>query len=77
MKGCHDIQLNDIRQNGLTASFTSGLYYKSFTIVIYDCNDSTIVIHDRNDSSLYYKTTILSYAPNWSVILIYDRKLRS
>jgi hypothetical protein len=22
---------------------TRGLYYKSFTIIIYDCNDSTIV----------------------------------
>ncbi len=28
---------------------TSGLYYKSLTIVIYDCNDSTIVINDHND----------------------------
>jgi hypothetical protein len=33
----------------------SGLYYKSFMIIIYD----------RNDSSLYYKTmiTIASFAP--------------
>jgi hypothetical protein len=36
---------------------TSGLYYKSFMIVIYDRNDSTIIIYDRNDSGLYYKTT--------------------
>jgi hypothetical protein len=28
----------------------SGLYYKSFTIVIYDCNDN----------ALYYKTTIIA-----------------
>jgi len=51
-------------------SKTSGLYNKSFMIVIYDCNDSTIVIHDhydstiiiydRNDSGLYYKTTIIA-----------------
>ncbi len=25
------------------AFLISGLYYKSFTIVIYDCNDSTII----------------------------------
>jgi hypothetical protein len=41
------------------------LYYKSFTIVIYDCNDSAIIIYDCNesaiiiydcnDSGLYYK----------------------
>jgi hypothetical protein len=31
-----------------------GLYYISFTIVIYDHNDSTIVIYNRNDSGLYY-----------------------
>ncbi len=35
-----------------------GLYCKSFTIVIYDRNDSTIVIYDHNDSGPYYKTTI-------------------
>jgi hypothetical protein len=29
---------------------TSGLYYKSFTIIIYD----------RNDNGLYYKTTIVA-----------------
>jgi hypothetical protein len=29
---------------------TSGLYYKSFTIIIYDCNDN----------GLYYKTTIVA-----------------
>jgi len=28
--------------------------------------------YDRNDSGQYYKTTIIAYAPNWSVI--YDRK---
>jgi len=35
---------------------TCGLYYKSFTIVIYDCNDS----------GQLYKTmiTTISYAPN-------------
>jgi len=37
---------------------TSGLYYKSFTIVIYN----------HNDSSQYYKTmiTIVSYAPSFA-----------
>ncbi len=30
---------------------TSGLYYKSFTIIIYDCNDNV----------LYYKTMIVVY----------------
>jgi hypothetical protein len=28
---------------------SNGLYYKSFTIIIYDHNDSAIVIYDRND----------------------------
>ncbi len=35
---------------------TSGLYYKSFTIVIYDRNDSTIIIYNHNYSGQYYKT---------------------
>jgi hypothetical protein len=40
----------------------SGLYYKSFTIVIYDRNDSMIVIYDCNDCGLYYKSfTIVNY----------------
>ncbi len=44
----------------------SGLYYKSFTIIIYDCNDSTIVIYDHNDSGLYYKSlTIIIYDRQW------------
>ncbi len=47
---------------------TSGLYYKSFMIVIYDRNDSTIVIYDRNDIGLYYKTTNVAR---------YELKLRS
>ncbi len=38
----------------------SGLYYKSFMIVIYNHNDSTIVIYNHNDSGLYYKTTIVA-----------------
>ncbi len=29
-----------------------GLYYKSFTIVIYNLNNRTIVIYDHNDSGL-------------------------
>jgi hypothetical protein len=33
---------------GTQVSYTYGLYYKCFTIVIYD----------RNDNGLYYKTTI-------------------
>ncbi len=44
-----------------------GLYYKSFTIVIYDCNDSTIVIYDRNGSGKYYKTI-----NNDHRVIIYD-----
>jgi hypothetical protein len=52
---------------------TSGLFYKSFTIVIYNCNDS----------SQYYNsiTMIVSYAPNLTLALAsvvnYDRKWRS
>ncbi len=45
----------------------SGLYYKSFMILIYDRNDSTIVIYDHNDS------TIVIYDRNDSTIVIYDR----
>jgi hypothetical protein len=41
---------------------TSGLYYKSFTIVIYDCNGSRIVIYEHNDSGQYYNNTILAKA---------------
>ncbi len=42
---------------------TCGLYYKSFMIVIYDCNDSSIVIYNPNDRGLYYKSlTIINYA---------------
>jgi hypothetical protein len=43
-----------------------GLYYKRFTILIYDrndsmiviynCNNITIVIYDRNESGQYYKS---------------------
>jgi hypothetical protein len=48
---------------------TSGLYYKSFTIIIYD----------HNDSSQIYNTmiTIVSYAPNLTLALasvVSDRK---
>ena len=39
---------------------TCGLYYKSFTIVIYNPNDSTIVIYDRNDNGLYYKSMTIA-----------------
>jgi hypothetical protein len=35
------------------------LYYKSFTIVIYNHNN-TIVIYDHNDSGQYYKTMIFA-----------------
>jgi hypothetical protein len=47
-------------------AFPNGLYYKSFTNVIYDRNDSvqlyTTMITEKDDK------TIISYAPNWSVI---------
>jgi hypothetical protein len=38
---------------------STGLYYKDFTIVIYNHNDSIIVIYDRNDSNQFYKAMIL------------------
>ncbi len=41
--------------------YTSCLYYKSFTIVIFNQNDSTIIIYDYNDSGQYYKTKLLSW----------------
>jgi hypothetical protein len=33
--------------------------YKSFTIVIYNCNDSMIIFYDCNDSGHHYKTMVL------------------
>jgi hypothetical protein len=52
------------------------MYYKSFTIIIYNLNDSKTVIYDRNDSGQYYKTMILA-----NLVLArsinYNRKLRS
>jgi hypothetical protein len=53
-----------------------GLFYKSFTIIIYNRKDSMIIIYDRNDSGQYYKTLILdnlALAKN----ITYDCKLRS
>ncbi len=38
----------------------SGLYDKSYTIVIDDRNDSMVVIYDHNDSGLHYKTMIVA-----------------
>jgi hypothetical protein len=54
-----------------------GLYYKSFTIVIYIRNDSMIVIYDCNDSGQNYKTInydprVINYDPSHS----YDRNLQ-
>jgi hypothetical protein len=51
---------------------TYGLYYKSFTIVIYDRNDSTIVIYDHNDSDQHFKT--INYDPR---VVIYDPSLNN
>ncbi len=53
-----------------TENGTSDLYYKSFTIVIYDRNDSVIVIFNRNDSGQYYKT--INYDPS---VVIYNPSL--
>ncbi len=39
-----------ITTTDFNVNFTSGLYYKSFLIVIYDCNDN----------GLFYKTTIVA-----------------
>ncbi len=36
------------------------LHYKTFTIIIYDRNDSTIVTYNRNDSGQYYTIMILA-----------------
>jgi hypothetical protein len=50
------------RKNNLVCCFLAcGLYYKSFTIVIYDRNESTIKIYNCNDSGQYYKT--INYNP--------------
>jgi hypothetical protein len=52
---------------------TSGLYYKIFTTLIYDPNDSLIVIYDPNDCGQYYKNMILA---NLAIArsVNYDRK---
>jgi hypothetical protein len=34
---------------------TNGMNYKSFMIVIYDCNESMIVIYDCNESVIVMK----------------------
>jgi hypothetical protein len=44
-----------------------GLYLKSFTVVIYDCNDSIIIIYNRTDSGHYYETILAG-------IINYNRK---
>ncbi len=38
----------------MTYAATNGLYYKSFTIIIYDRNDSTIVVSVQSYDQ-YYK----------------------
>jgi hypothetical protein len=58
---------------------SNDLYYKSFTYIVYDHNDSAIVIYDRNDRDQWpvlqkvydRKFTIVNYASVWSVS--YDR----
>jgi hypothetical protein len=35
-----------------------GMFYRSFTIITYDCNYIMIVIYNHNDSCQYYKTII-------------------
>jgi hypothetical protein len=50
---------------------SSGLYYKYFMIVKYDCK---CVIYDRNDSSLYYKTMIVNNLA-LEMIINYVRKV--
>ncbi len=48
------------RKNNLVCCFLAcGLYYKSFKIVIYDCNDGMFVIYNCNGSGQYYK--IINY----------------
>jgi hypothetical protein len=44
----------------MPSSTISGFHYKSFMIVINNCNDSTIIIYDCNDSGLYYTTTVIA-----------------
>ncbi len=44
----------------LSDAGTSGLYYKSFMIVIFDCNDSVILVYNC-DTVQYYKT--INYDP--------------
>ncbi len=51
---------HNLKIKGLDAAAgTNGLYYKHFTILIYNHNDSMIIIYDRNDSGEYYKAMIL------------------
>ncbi len=61
----------------VVAPGTCGLCYKSFTIVIYDRNDSMIIIYDRNESMIIIydrnDSMIIIYNRNDSMIIIYDR----
>jgi hypothetical protein len=44
-----------VRMNQLPIFSNRGLYYKSFTIVIYNCNDSTIMILAKLESKFAIK----------------------
>jgi len=59
-----------LRGSKIFTSKACGLYYKSFTIVIYDCNDSTII--EPLLWKLNYDQKALASAVNY-----YDRKLLS
>ncbi len=50
LPGANGLAYRQRRKYFFCGSNTCGLYFKSFTIVIYNCNDS----------GLYYKTTIVA-----------------
>ncbi len=49
----------------------SRLYYESFEIIIYDCNDTMIIIYGRNENGHYYKVMILALTGSVN----YDREV--
>jgi hypothetical protein len=66
--GKHTTKMGISKQHPLATA--RGLYLKSFTVVIYDCNDSIIIIYNRTDSGHYYETILAG-------IINYNRKLCS
>jgi hypothetical protein len=55
-----EARLDNLKERILRSGYeVSGMFQKSFTVVIYSCNDSAIVIYDHYDIGQYYKTIVI------------------